>query len=65
MQSIHSISIGGMVEWLKASDCKSDDASLRRFESYSLHHYYKKYFLYAHSQKSCNYIMKNVIISLP
>ena len=38
MQSIHSIFIGGMVEWLKASDCKSDDASLRRFESYSLHH---------------------------
>ena len=39
MQSIHSIFIGGMVEWLKASDCKSDDASLRRFESYSLHHH--------------------------
>ena len=28
MQSIHSFS-GGMAEWSKASDCKSDDASLR------------------------------------
>ena len=28
-----------MAERSKASDCKSDDASLRRFESYSLHHH--------------------------
>ena len=30
--------IGEMAEWLKASDCKSDDVCLRRFESCSLHH---------------------------
>lgn len=29
----------GVVEWLKASDCNSDDVSLRRFESYPLHHF--------------------------
>ena len=29
---------GGMAERSKASDCKSDDVRLRRFESCSLHH---------------------------
>ena len=26
-----------MAEWLKASDCKSDDVSLRRFKSFPAH----------------------------
>ena len=30
--------VGGVAEWLKAADCKSADISLRRFESYPLHH---------------------------
>jgi hypothetical protein len=29
-----------MAEWLKAADCKSVHASVRRFESYSLHHFF-------------------------
>ncbi len=29
---------GGVAEWLKAADCKSAGVSLRRFESYPLHH---------------------------
>jgi hypothetical protein len=27
-----------VVEWLKAADCKSARVSVRRFESYPLHH---------------------------
>ena len=30
---------GGVVEWLKAADCKSARVSVRRFESYPLHQY--------------------------
>ena len=30
---------GGVAEWLKAADCKSARESVRRFESYLLHHY--------------------------
>jgi hypothetical protein len=30
-------SYGGVVEWLKAADCKSARVSVRRFESYPLH----------------------------
>ena len=29
---------GGVAEWLKAADCKSARGSVRRFESYPLHH---------------------------
>ncbi len=33
---------GGVAEWLKAADCKSADASLRRFESCPLHHLFAR-----------------------
>ena len=35
-----------MAEWLKAADCKSVHASVRRFESYSLHHFFSHLLLY-------------------
>ena len=28
-----------MAEWLKAADCKSAHVSVRRFESFSAHHF--------------------------
>ena len=34
-----------MAEWLKAADCKSVHASVRRFESYSLHHFFSLFLL--------------------
>lgn len=37
---LNDMPVGEMAEWLKASDCKSDDVCLRRFESCSLHHYF-------------------------
>ena len=32
-----SVFVGSVAEWLKASDCKSDDVSLRRFKSFPAH----------------------------
>ena len=31
-----------MAEWLKAADCKSAHVSVRRFESFSAHHFSKR-----------------------
>jgi hypothetical protein len=43
-QPLFKTTFGEMAEWLKAADCKSVHASVRRFESYSLHHFF--YFYY-------------------
>ena len=34
------IYFGEIPEWSKGADCKSADIRLRRFESYSRHHYF-------------------------
>ena len=38
---IASSNYGWMPEWLKGADCKSAGSRLHRFESYSIHHFFR------------------------
>lgn len=44
---------GGIAKWPNASDCKSDDLRLRRFESFSHHHFQ------AHNNKALSVLSTN------